>query len=149
MFLSLALGIILCGTAFFLFFTYLRIIKKGESITGEIYEIDDGSFTVKGGTFHSIWVQYIGQDETVQQMRSINGFILTPFREKHKLSKLRKNIWEKRYTDICFLGNFQSFSCGSSCGKTGSCACFCCFGDSSCFCLAFLYYYNFNMLSLF
>lgn len=90
MFLSLALGIILCGTAFFLLFTYLRIIKKGESITGEIFEIDDGSFTVKGSTFHSIWVQYIGQDETVQQMRSINGFILTPFREKHKLSKLRK-----------------------------------------------------------
>lgn len=107
LFLSLALGIILCGTAFFLLFTYLRIIKKGESITGEICEIDDGSFTVKGGTFHSIWVQYIGQDETVQQMRSINGFILSPFREKHKLSKLRKKHLGKTVHGYLLSGKFS------------------------------------------
>lgn len=107
MFLSLALGIIFCGTAFFLLFTYLRIIKKGESITGEICEIDDGSFTVKGGTFHSIWVQYIGQDETVQQMRSINGFILSPFREKHKLSKLRKKHLGKMVHGYLLSGKFS------------------------------------------
>ncbi len=95
MVLILIMGLFLCFIGLFLLFTYGRMIQKGEPVTGEICEIDDGSFSMKGGTFYGIWVQYKRQGETVK-VPTVHGFVVTLFWKKRKLLRLRKKYLGKQ-----------------------------------------------------
>ena len=105
MVLILIMGLFLCFIGFFLLFTYGRMIQKGEPITGEICEIDDGSFSMKGGTFHGIWVQYTRQGETVK-VPTVHGFVVFPFWNKRKLVKLRKKYLGKQVQGYLKTGKY-------------------------------------------
>ena len=106
MVLILIIGLFLCLVGFFLLFTYGRMIQKGEPITGEICEIDDGSFSMKGGTFHEIWVQYNNRQGETVKVPTVHGFVTILFWKKRKLLKLRKKYLGKQVQGYLKAGKY-------------------------------------------
>lgn len=82
-------GLMCISMGIFLLGGYIRLIKKGKCVIGKICGIEFvGNYGV-GGTSYFIVVQF-KEDGHDRELVTLNQFMLLPFFEKRKLSRLRK-----------------------------------------------------------
>lgn len=80
------LGLLIFMMAVFMFGCIIRIIIKGECVTGEVCGI---SYSGPGASTYSIHVRF-KKDKQYVESSSLNHFTLIPFFEKFQVSRLKR-----------------------------------------------------------